>query len=173
MFISSGFLARRVYFFFISILAGLLFSTAAHTKTQPIINNNADVSEELASFVARKTAWNYHSTTAQAARDIYYNLDGSIAAYVYSYWLDNKQKPLAIPALKVAELKQNKALLATLSPANSTLEEREAALAALRQTESELRHRDEAVTVVVSASLASPPILDRFFGIPHHICVFR
>ena len=169
MFVTSGLAARRVYLLLLSTLVCLTVPALAFAKTQAIINSNVEVSEELASFVAGKTAWNYHRTTAQATRDVYYNIDGSIAAYVYSYWLDNKQKPLAIPALKVAELKQNKALLATLSPANSTLEEREAALANLRQTENELRHRDEAVTVIVSASLASPPILDRFFGIPHHI----
>ena len=161
LFSRANHIATALLFFFIP-------NTLSHAKTHEIIAES-NVSEALAAFVANKTAWNYHQTSALASNDVYYNLDGSIAAYVYSYWLDNKQKPLAIPALKVAELKQNKALLATLSPANSTLEERETALAVLRQTESELRHRDEAVTVIVSASLASPPILDRFFGIPHHI----
>ena len=169
MFFTSGLEARRVYLLILSILVCLTVPSLAFAKTHAIINSNVEVSEELASFVAGKTAWNYHRTTAQASSDVYYNTDGSIAAYVYSYWLDNVKKPLGISLQTVAELKQDKALLATLSPANSSLEEREAALANLRQTENELRYRDEAVTVIVSASLASPPILDRFFGIPHHI----
>ena len=85
MFVTSGFAARRVYLLFFSTLACLFFSTAAYTKTQPIINSNVEVSEELASFVAGKTAWNYHRTTAQASSDVYYNTDGSIAVYLYSY----------------------------------------------------------------------------------------
>ena len=168
MFLSTGFPISRAK----RITAALLFLFIApafsYAKTHEIIVENT-VPEALASFVADKTAQNYHQTTALASNDLYYNLDGSIAAYVFSYWLDNKKKPLIISAVKVDEVKQSKALFTSLSPQNSSLEERESALSLLRQAENALRRRDKTVTVIISASFQSEPVLDRFFGIPHHL----
>ena len=168
MFLSTGFSisrAKRITTAFLFLFIAPAFSYA---KTHEIIVENT-VPEALASFVADKTAQNYHQTTALASNDVYYDLDGSIAAYVFSYWLDNKEKPLTISAVKIDEVKQNKAQFISLTPQNSSLEERESALSLLRQAENALRIRDETVTVIISASFQSEPVLDRFFGIPHHL----
>ena len=85
MFVTTSFAARRVYLLFFSTLVCLTVPALARAKTPVIANSNVEVSEELASFVAGKTAWNYHRTTAQASSDVYYNTDGSIAVYLYSY----------------------------------------------------------------------------------------
>ena len=168
MFLSTGFSISRAKCITAALLFLFIAPAFSYAKTHEIIVENT-VPEALASFVADKTAQNYHQTTALASNDLYYNLDGSVAAYVFSYWLDNKKKPLAISAAKVDEVKQNKTLFTALTPQNSSLEERESALSLLRQAENELRLRDETVTVIISASFQSEPVLDRFFGIPHHL----
>ena len=168
MFLSTGFSISRTLLITAVFLFLFVAPAFSHAKTHETIVENT-VPEALAAFVAEKTAQNYHQTSALASNDVYYNLDGSIAAYVFSYWLDNKKKPLTISAVKVDEVKQNKALFTSLTPQNSSLEERESALSLLRHAENTLRLRDETVTVIISASFQSEPVLDRFFGIPHHL----
>ena len=60
MLVISRFVARRISLLLFSTLVCLALPALAFAKTQILANGNDKVSEKLASFVAGKTAWNYH-----------------------------------------------------------------------------------------------------------------
>ena len=125
----------------------------------------------LARFVADTTAWNYHNTKTLMVKDVYYDLDGAPVAYVFAYSLDGTKKPLTITTEQIENFKQQKVEVALHQSVQTQTEaqEKEEAVAELKALERNLRFRDDLVTIIVSASPGTKPVLDRFFGIPHHV----
>jgi hypothetical protein len=146
------------------------------------------VEEGLAQFVADTKVHRYHKTKKLHSSDTYYDMSGDINAYVYTYLLPNNtsdkdSKPQQGVALKEtsavtpeiatvvtsASFIEKKQQLTTLRQQQTGGKEIAQARNELRQLEKQMRQHDRFVTIVISASLEKGPVLDRYFGLPHHI----
>ena len=138
------------------------------------------IEQGLARFVADVKAHNYHQTKNLHSSDIYYDMNGEINAYVFTYTLpnnanDKENKPQQSVAIKVApevtpeSFLEKKQQLTTFRQQQADPKEIAQIRNELRQLEKQMRQRDRFVTIVISASLEKGPVLDRYFGLPHHV----
>jgi hypothetical protein len=139
-----------------------------------------NVEQGLARFVADMKVQRYHQTKQLHNSDTYYDMNGEINAYVFTYVLPNNannknnQQPKfpevkVTPAVSAEGFLEKKQKLAMLNQQQADGKEIAQARNELRQLEKQMRQRDRFVTIVISASLENGPVLDRYFGLPHHI----
>lgn len=140
-----------------------------------------NVEQGFARFVADVKAHNHHQTKKLHSSDIYYDVNDEINAYVYTYLLPNntENKPQKTGGLKETpevalgvtpeSFLEKKQKLTALRQQQVSPKEIAQARNELRKLEKQMRQRDRFVTIVISASLEKGPVLDRYFGLPHHI----
>jgi hypothetical protein len=138
------------------------------------------VEQGLARFVADVKAHNYHQTKKLHSSENYYDMDSEINAYVFTYILPNSannkenksQQSLTVkvaPEVTPESFLEKKQKLKTLRQQHADAKEIAQARNELRKLEKQMRQRDRFVTIVISASLEKGPVLDRYFGLPHHV----
>jgi hypothetical protein len=142
------------------------------TNNVPTTHQITDVNLNLAQFVADSTAWQFHNTKLLSHSSHYFDLDGNINAYIFTYFLKNdvEQGQSAVERMDIAEhLIATKQQLAafTITDADRA-KEYQALQTQLRDDERLLKQRDKYVTIVVSADTSEQPVLDRYFGLPRH-----
>jgi hypothetical protein len=142
------------------------------TNNIPISPQITDVNLNLAKFVADSTARQFHNTNLLSHASHYFDLDGNINAYVFTYFLksDVERAQSAVERMNIAqhliETKQQIAAF-TITDAEQA-KENQALQAQLREDERLLKQRDKYDTIVVSADTSEQPVLDRYLGLPRH-----
>jgi len=161
-------------------VCSLIVNTMFLLASINVFASEYSVEQGLARFVADVKAHNYHKTKKLHSSDTYYDMNGEINAYVFTYVLPNntrdkeKQPQQAVtvkvtPEVAPESFLDRKQKLTTLRQQKVEQKEVIQARNELSQLEKQMRQRDRFVTIVISASLEKGPVLDRYFGLPHHI----
>lgn len=165
---------KKLYFFLIV----MTFGSSSVSGDEIDIH----VPEDVARFAADSTANNYHQTKSLYKQSVYYGLNDELAAYVYTYTLNASKKSKQIVSDKATvkvdaqdfiNTKEQLTILRKQPPKphlgqKISQDELQLVEQKLRNLQKQMRQRDNYVTIVVSAKYTDAPILDRYFGLPHH-----
>ena len=127
------------------------------------------VNQSLARFVADALISNDHKTKSLHYQSVYHNLSEAIEAYVFTYELPGIESLAPIETVNPEEFLEKKERLVELRKSPSSRNEIVDATNELWELEKRLRQRNRYVTIIISATTKKKTVLDRYFGLPHHV----